>query len=141
MRRNILFGLGIVVVMLAIYSRPPSVIAAPAKDPCPCEQAFLAPNLATLIVEGIVQSGERATSCQDIHLTGGTLGVSVNLSNSTVPLSAEARKNSNGSLQCTISIPGIGENTSQVFSMGQYNSCKRSIRQLCGDLADLGFLQ
>ena len=135
MRRNILFGLGFVVSMLAIYSRPPSVIAAAAKDACPCVAALGAQDLATLMSTGIHMSGG-ATSCQNSQLPGGTLGVSVNVLDSTVPLSAEARKNSNGSLQCVISIPvtGIGTNTSEVFSMGEYNSCKRSIRQLCGDL-------
>ena len=135
MKNNKLFSLGVVVFLFAIYSSPPSAIAAQVKDACPCVAAFLAPDLVTLMSNGIQIMGG-ATSCQNIQLPGGTLGVSVNVLDSTVPFSAEARKNSDGSLQCVISIPvtGFGTNTSDIFSVGEYNSCKRSIRQLCGDL-------
>jgi hypothetical protein len=132
-KNNKLFSLGVVVFLFAIYSSPPSAIAAPAMDACPCVAAFAEPDLVTLM-SPIISSAGGATSCQNNHLPGGTLGVSVNVVGSILPLGAEAGKNADGSLQCVVSIPGIATNTSAIFSMGEYNSCKRQIRQLCGDL-------
>jgi len=132
-KNPILFSLGAVVFLFAIYSSPPSAIAAPAKDACPCVAAMGAQDLVTLM-SPIIASAGGATSCQNNHLPGGTLGVSVNLVGSFLPLGAEAGKYADGSLQCIVSIPGIATNTSVIFSMGEYNSCKRQIRELCGDL-------
>ena len=133
MKSNTLFSLGVVAFLFAVYSTPPSAIAAPAKDACPCVAAMEAPDLVTLM-SPIIRTAGGATSCQNNHLPGGTLGVSVNLVGSILPLGAEAGKNADGSLQCVVSIPGIATNTSAIFSVGEYNSCKRQIRELCGDL-------
>ena len=142
MRRNVLFSLCIVVSMLAIYYRPPSVMAAAAKDQCPCEEG-LGADLATLISDGITASGGPASSCQIIHFPGGQVNVLVTPSQG-IPATMEASAfKDSGSLGCFINI--LQTNASSItavgLSMGQFNSCKRSIRQLCGDIANLGLLQ
>lgn len=142
-----LSGLAIFSGLLVILSNASPAMAAAAKDACECEVAagqMLNPPLVGATLEQIIRNGldatplDTASTCETQHFPGGELFVLVQPSSSGIGNMSATAERAGGLLACQIRVDSLNLTVDMVgLSRSSFNSCKRSIRQLCGNIADL----